>query len=47
MKEVKTMYPSTGFGIKDVKKGSGFGRIDVLNVLKVNEQIRTSAASSK
>jgi len=41
------MYPPIGYGIKDVKKGSGFGRIDVLNVLKVNEQLRTSAASSK
>ncbi|WP_279387145.1 hypothetical protein [Paenibacillus pinisoli] len=33
--------------IKQNIKGSGFGRIDVLNVLKVNEQLRTSAASSK
>lgn len=41
------MVPQSGFGGKNVKKGSGFGRIDILNVLKVNEQIRTSAASSK
>ncbi|MFF2889444.1 hypothetical protein [Paenibacillus sp. NPDC057967] len=40
------MFPTVGFGNK-VTKGSGFGRIDVLNVLKVNEQLRTSAASSK
>ncbi|WP_259391593.1 hypothetical protein [Paenibacillus sp. 1011MAR3C5] len=40
------MVPTFGFN-KEIVKGSGFGRIDVLNVLKANEQVRTSAASSK
>ncbi|GMK39297.1 hypothetical protein PCCS19_23510 [Paenibacillus sp. CCS19] len=39
------MYPAKP-DIKEVVKGSGFGRI-ILDALKANEQVRTSAAAAK
>ncbi|WP_269321932.1 hypothetical protein [Paenibacillus sp. UNC451MF] len=37
------MFPPRG-DIKDIKKGSGFGRFEVL--LQASEQLRTSASST-
>ncbi|QCT03706.1 hypothetical protein E6C60_2995 [Paenibacillus algicola] len=33
------------YGMKDVTKGSGFGRI--VDAMKLNEQLRNAAASTK
>ena len=38
------MIPPTGFGDKETKKGSGFGKI-VLNLMSASEQVRTAAAA--
>lgn len=39
------MYPPR-LDPKEIVKGSGFGRI-ILDALKANEQVRTSAAAAK
>ncbi len=39
------MYPGKP-SVKDIVKGSGFGKI-VLDALKASEQVRTSAAAAK
>jgi hypothetical protein len=41
------MFPMPGFGKKDIKKGSGFGRFGLTNLLKQNEQLRTAATPAK
>lgn len=38
------MFPPKSFGNKDVKKGGGFG---LINVLKQNEQLRITATPAK
>ncbi|GMK48781.1 MULTISPECIES: hypothetical protein [Paenibacillus] len=36
-----------GQPLKGTTKGSGFGKISILDALKANEQVRTSAAAAK
>jgi|GEM_PF-2046930 hypothetical protein len=40
------MVPPSVFN-KEIVKGSGFGRISILDALKASEQVRTSAAAAK
>lgn len=40
------MFPPIGFGQKPTK-GTGFGRFGLTDVLKLNEQLRTSATPAK
>ncbi|MDR7317508.1 hypothetical protein [Brevibacillus nitrificans] len=41
------MFPMPGNSLKEVKKGSGFGRFGLTNLLKQNEQVRISATPAK